>query len=138
MNQLRAGQSLGPETYRVTREDLVRYAAASGDSNPIHVSDQVARQAGLPGVVAHGMYTLALAGRAVSGWVDDPAAVRELAARFTRPVVVPDGREGTHVEVAGTVTAAEGGRATIELSVSCDGARVLGRARAVVAVAGDG
>ena len=67
-----------PQTFRVTRADLVRYAGASGDFNPIHWSDRVATGVGLPGVIAHGMFTMALAGRAVTGWVGDPGAVRRV------------------------------------------------------------
>ena len=63
--------------FRVTRADLVRYAGASGDFNPIHWSDRVATSVGLPGVIAHGMFTMALAGRAVTEWTGDPGALVE-------------------------------------------------------------
>ena len=56
---------LPARTYRITRADLVRYAGASGDFNPIHWSDRVATSVGLPGVIAHGMFTMALVARAV-------------------------------------------------------------------------
>lgn len=126
------GQLLGPEEFRVTRSDLIRYAGASGDFNPIHWSDRVATSVGLPGVVAHGMYTFALASRAVAGWAGGTARVVSLNGRFTRPVVVPDDDTGAAVEVAGKVTAVEGGRATIELTVTHGGQKVLGMAAAVV------
>jgi acyl dehydratase len=126
------GHVLEPRSYPVTRASLVRYAGASGDFNPIHWSDRVATSVGLPGVVAHGMYTLALAARAVTEWVGDPAAVESFGARFTKPVVVPDDDTGTEVEVAGTVTSVADGRATVELTVSHDGQKVLGMAKAVV------
>ena len=98
------GDELPPLAVRVTRADLVRYAGASGDFNPIHWSDRVATSVGLPGVIAHGMLTMALAGRLVTEWIGDPAAVRAFGARFTRPVVVPDDDEGALVELTGTVT----------------------------------
>ena len=82
------GTELPPLTLRVTRADLVRYAGASGDFNPIHWSDRVAASVGLPGVIAHGMLTMALAGRLVTRWVDDPAAVRSYGPRC------PPGRAG--------------------------------------------
>jgi acyl dehydratase len=66
------GTELPEQVFRVTRGDLVRYAGASGDFNPIHWSDRVATSVGLPGVIAHGMFTMALAGRAVTEWTGDP------------------------------------------------------------------
>jgi acyl dehydratase len=130
------GDALPPLTVRVTRADLVRYAGASGDFNPIHWSDRVATGVGLPGVIAHGMLTMALASRVVTAWVGDPGAVRGYSARFTRPVVVPDDDEGATVEVAGSVKAVEadrGGRvATVAVTAAVDGRTVLGRATARV------
>ena len=82
---------LTPLTFPITRTDLVRYAGASGDFNPIHWSDRVATGVGLPGVIAHGMLTMALASRAVTVWVGgDPGAILEYQVRFTRPILVPD------------------------------------------------
>ena len=89
-------------TLRVTREHLVRYAGASGDFNPIHWSDRVAIEVGLPGVIAHGMLTMALAGRLVTAWTGDPAAVVGYGTRFTRPVVVPDDAKGVALELTDT------------------------------------
>ncbi|MBA2773330.1 MAG: MaoC family dehydratase [Nocardioidaceae bacterium] len=126
------GQQLDPQSYAVTRGDLVRYAGASGDFNPIHWSDRVAAAVGLPGVIAHGMYTLALAGRALTTWVDDPARVISFGARFTKPVVVPDDDTGADVEVAGVVTSVEDGVATIDLTVTSAGQKVLGMSKATV------
>ena len=76
----------GPIT--ITRADLVAYAEASGDHNPIHQDEEVARSVGLPGVIAHGMYTMALAARAVADWFPG-AEVVSLGCKFTSPVVVP-------------------------------------------------
>ncbi len=126
------GQDLETRSYRVTRGDLVRYAGASGDFNPIHWSDRVARSVGLPGVIAHGMYTFALASRAVASWVGDPAGIVSVTARFTKPVVVPDDDEGAAVTVAGRVTSVADGLATIELTVTHEDLKVLGMAAAVV------
>ncbi len=133
---LLVGAALGPESYVVTRADLVRYAGASGDLNPIHWSDRVATAVGLPGVVAHGMYTMALAGRAVSAWTGDPTCIVDFSVRFTRPVVVPDDDDGVHLEVTGIVAEGAGERgARIDLTVTSGGRRVLGAARAVVTTA---
>jgi acyl dehydratase len=126
------GHEFEAASYAVTRGDLVRYAGASGDFNPIHYSDRVAESVGLPGVVAHGMYTLALASRALMEWVGGPGAVTSFGARFTRPVVVPDTDEGVRVDIAGKVTSVDDLTATIELTVTSGGTKVLGMCRAVV------
>ena len=128
------GDELPPLSVRVTRADLVRYAGASGDFNPIHWSDRVATSAGLPGVIAHGMYTMALAGRLVTDWAGSPAAVRSYGVRFTRPVVVPDDDEGATIEVSGTVGEKDEEARTVrvDLTATCDGNKVLGKAYAVV------
>ncbi len=125
------GDELETKTYAVRRSDLVRYAGASGDFNPIHWSDRVATAVGLPGVIAHGLFTMALAARAVGEWTDG-AEVVELGCKFTNPVVVPDDDEGVEVQVAGTVKSVEDGLATIALEVTCDGQKVLGVPKAVV------
>ncbi|MGI8613610.1 MAG: MaoC/PaaZ C-terminal domain-containing protein [Nocardioidaceae bacterium] len=135
---LRVGSTPEPRTYPVTRAHLVAYAGASGDRNPIHWSDRAAREIGLPGVVAHGMYTLALAGRAVADWAGGPERVLELGARFTRPVVVPDDDLGVDVRVTGTVAATEHpATVRVELTVTCADRKVLGAARALVLVEPD-
>jgi len=126
------GQDLAPQTYRVTRADLVRYAGASGDFNPIHWNDRTAVAVGLPGVIAHGMFTMALAARAVTAWAGDPGAVIEYGVRFTKPVVVPDDDHGAEVVVAGVVRAVDEGVAQIDLTVTCSGEKVLAQARAKI------
>ena len=126
------GTQLPPLSLRVTRADLVRYAGASGDFNPIHWSDRVASSVGLPGVIAHGMLTMALAGRIVGDWAGDPARVRSYGVRFTRPVVVPDDDEGAAVDVTATVKDVADGVATVAITAVFDGKTVLGRAQAEV------
>jgi acyl dehydratase len=128
---LAAGDVLEPQSYPVTRADLVRYAGASGDFNPIHWSERTATAVGLPGVIAHGMFTMALTGRAVATWTQG-APVVELGAKFTNMVLVPDTDEGTTVTVAGTVRSVEDGLVTIALEVTCEGQKVLGNPKAVV------
>ncbi|MCO7191533.1 MaoC family dehydratase [Pseudonocardia sp. McavD-2-B] len=134
------GDALPSLTVQVTRADLVRYAGASGDLNPIHWSDRVAAVAGLPGVIAHGMLSMALAGRVLTAWTGDPAAIRSYGTRFTRPVVVPDDDAGATVELSGTVAEVreEGGEriAVVDLKAAFEGKTVLGRARAEVVLPG--
>jgi acyl dehydratase len=130
------GAELPEQVFRVTRADLVRYAGASGDFNPIHWSDRTATAVGLPGVIAHGMLTMALAGRAVTAWTGDPAALVEQHVRFGRPVVVPDDDQGAEITVRGKVGALlDDGRARVDLTVTSDGDKVLSLARAVVTLA---
>ena len=127
------GAEFPAQTYVVTRADLVRYAGASLDFNPIHWSDRIAASVGLPGVIAHGMYTMALAGGALTTWVGDPAAVREFSVRFTRPVVVPDTDAGVEVVVSGVVRAVSGdGAVRVDVTAVSGGEKVLGQARAVL------
>jgi acyl dehydratase len=130
------GTELPEQVFRITRADLVRYAGASGDFNPIHWSDRVAASVGLPGVIAHGMFTMGIAARAVTGWTGDPAALVEYHVRFGRPVVVPDDEQGAEVTVRGKVGALlDDGRARVDLTVTSDGEKVLSLARAIVRLA---
>ncbi|NUR06705.1 MAG: dehydratase [Nocardioidaceae bacterium] len=129
---LSAGDVLPEQTYTVTRADLVRYAGASGDFNPIHWSDRVATSVGLPGVIAHGMYTLALAARALDTWAGGPGRVVELGCKFTKPVVVPDDDTGVDVVVRGTVKEVTDAGAQVALEVTCGDQKVLGMPRAVL------
>jgi acyl dehydratase len=134
--EVQVGTELPEQRYRITRADLVRYAGASGDFNPIHWNERVATEVGLPGVIAHGMFTMALAGRAVTDWTGDPAALVEFQVRFGRPVVVPDDDEGAELTVRGTVAALlEDDRVRVDLAVTSAGEKVLSLARAVVRLA---
>jgi acyl dehydratase len=122
-----------PQTFRVTRADLVRYAGASGDFNPIHWSERFAVGVGLPGVIAHGMFTMALVGRAVTEWAGAPDGVVEFSARFSRPVPVPDTDEGTEVVVTATIKEVTAdGNTRLALTATCQGEKVLSMAQAVV------
>jgi acyl dehydratase len=123
---------LPTQTYQVSRGDLVRYAGASGDFNPIHWSDRVATSVGLPGVIAHGMFTMALAARALDTWADAPGRVREIGCKFTKPVLVPDDEEGVAVVVTGTVRNITDDTVDISLEVTCGGEKVLGAPKAVL------
>ena len=127
---LSSGDVFEPITYPLTRADLVAYAQASGDPNPIHQDEDVARSVGLPGVIAHGMLTLGLAGRAIASWTGG-AEVVELGCKFTNPVVVP-ANAAVEVVVAGSVKKIEDGLATIALEVTCNDVKVLGMPKAVV------
>jgi acyl dehydratase len=132
LHQLSAGDELAEQTYVVTRADLVRYAGASGDFNPIHWSDRVATGVGLPGVIAHGMYTLALAARALDTWAGAPGHIRELGCKFTKPVAVPDDDTGVEVVVRGKVANITDDGVQVSLEVTSEGQKVLGAPKAVL------
>jgi acyl dehydratase len=133
MAEVETGTELPERTFRVARADLIRYAGASGDFNPIHWSDRIAKDVGLPTVIGHGMLTMALAARLLTDWAGDPGAVVEFGARFSRPVVVPDDADGVAVTVSGVVTNIRAdGLVDVELTVKADEQKVLTQARAVV------
>ncbi|MHA7178833.1 MaoC family dehydratase [Arthrobacter sp. MDB2-24] len=136
---LEVGQQIGSTTIGITRQDLVRYAGASGDLNPIHWNQSFAEGVGLPGVIAHGMFTMGAAVQLVTDWSGDPAAVVDYQTRFTKPVIVEDttaqpGEPGAVVEVTGVVGAIDTERSTarIDLTVTFAGQKVLVKAQAVV------
>ena len=130
------GTELPAQDFPITRADLVRYAGASGDFNPIHWNERFAVEVGLPNVIAHGMFTMASAIRVVTDWAGDPGAVVEYGVRFTRPVVVPD-PDGAVLHVAGSVRdVREDGLVEVDLTATVEGQTVLAKARALVRVAG--
>ena len=129
--------AVGDEVVRTSttfeRADMVRYAGASGDFNPIHHNERFATEMGLPNVIVHGMLTMARVIAPEVSWVGDPGAVLSYGVRFTRPVPVPD-PGSVEVEIVGTVGAldVQAGTARIDLKVSLAGAMVLGKSRATV------
>jgi acyl dehydratase len=131
--EVEVGTELAPKTFNVQRANLVMYAGASGDFNIIHWNERIATLVGLPNVIAHGMYTMAEAGRVVTDWVGDPGAVVEYGVRFSRPVPVPDDDTGATLTVSGRVSEkGPDNRVTVELTARCGEETVLAGARAVV------
>lgn len=129
---LSVGSALPELRVRITRAGIVRYSGASTDFNDIHFSDRHARAIGLPGVVAHGMWTMGAGLRVVTDWIKDPGRVLEYFVRFTRPVVVPDTDEGVEVVYNAVVKAVSDGVATLSITATCGEDTVLGAARAQV------
>jgi acyl dehydratase len=129
---IKRGDELPAQDFPVSRADLVRYAGASGDFNPIHWNERFAKSVGLPDVIAHGMFTMATAVRVVTDWAGDPGAVVEYGVRFTRPVAVAD-PDGAVLTVQGAVRAIrDDGLVEVDLTTTVDGQTVLAKARAVV------
>jgi acyl dehydratase len=127
------GDEVPPVSYPVTRLSLVRYCGASGDFNVIHWNERIARSVGLPDVIAHGMFTMAQAGRFVTDWAGPRAAVTEFGVRFSSMVVVPDDDAGATIVVSGQVEdKLEDHKVAIALTARSGDAKVLTRARAVV------
>jgi acyl dehydratase len=129
------GTELEPKSYRATRIDLVKYAGASGDFNPIHTQERIAKAVGLPDVIAHGMYTMAQAGRYVTELAGgDPGRVTEFSVRFSSMVVVPDDDEGATIDVIGVVADEQPvpDHVVIDITARQDGTKVLTKARAVI------
>ena len=132
-DEVEVGQEIPAADYRVRRLNLVMYAGASGDFNQIHWNERFARTVGLPDVIAHGMYTMAQAGRFVTDWAGDPGAVVDFGVRFSSMVVVPDDDQGATISVTGVVEEKLGDkRVAIGLTAKAGDARVLSKARAVV------
>jgi hydroxyacyl-ACP dehydratase HTD2-like protein with hotdog domain len=133
------GTELPARSYQVTRLDLVKYAGASGDFNVIHWNERVARSVGLPDVIAHGMYTMAQAGKFVTEWAGDPGAVTDFGVRFSAMVPVPDDTPlsgntgGATIEMTGKVLEKLGdNKVTVDIVARASGTKVLSRARATV------
>lgn len=136
VSAVEVGTELPSQTFQLRRVDLVKYAGASGDFNVIHWNERVAKDVGLPDVIAHGMLTMAEAIRVVTDWCGDPGAVVEYGTKFTKPVPVPDDDGGATVEVSGRVIEILDDRCVkVELLATCAGVKVLGMSRAVVQLA---
>jgi acyl dehydratase len=132
-DDVKPGAEIAPASYPVTRLSLVKYCGASGDFNVIHWNERIAKSVGLPNVIAHGMFTMAQAGRYVTDWAGPRAMVLDFGVRFSSPVVVPDDDIGATIEVSGTVEdKLDGNRVVLALTARSGEAKVLTRARAVV------
>ena len=132
-DDVKPGAEIAPASYPVTRLSLVKYCGASGDFNVIHWNERIAKSVGLPNVIAHGMFTMAQAGRYVTDWAGPRAMVVDFGVRFSSPVVVPDDDIGATIEVSGTVEdKIDGNRVVLALTARSGEAKVLTRARAVV------
>jgi acyl dehydratase len=135
-DEIEVGLQIPAADYPVRRVDLVMYAGASGDFNPIHWNERHAKAVGLPDVIAHGMYTMAQGGRFVTDWAGDPGAVLDYGVRFSSMVVVPDDDQGAVISVSGVVEdKLDDNRVVIALTVRSADSRVLSKARATVRLA---
>ena len=135
---LTVGDVVTEKSFALSRDSLVRYAGASGDFNPIHYRGDVAQSVGLPGVLAHGMLTMGIAGSVVTDWCGTELEVTSYQVRFTKPVVV-DPSEGATLQVIAAVGQVDPGNGAPDGSIRVDltvtshtGEKVLGKAQLVV------
>ena len=128
---INVGDVIAERVFWIDRALLKQYADASGDQNPIHQDEAFAKSVGLPDVIAHGMLTMALAGKYVSDWAGGPAAVKEFSARFVKPVVVPAHKK-VDLTVSATVAEIEDRRVRLNINATSEGVKVLGMAKALV------
>lgn len=133
IKSLTLGQVVAEKTFKITRDSLVRYAGASGDFNPIHYRDDVAKSVGLPGVLAHGMLTMGVSISPVIAWAGSPSAIVDYSVRFTKPVVVPPtGYAEIKVVAAVGFIEEENSRVRVDLTTTFEENTVLGKAQAWV------
>jgi len=126
LTRVQVGDALPEVADTIERLDLIRYAGASGDFNPIHWSDEIARAVGLPGVIAHGMYSMAVAARMVSGWAGDPAAIKRLKVRFSAMI-----EPGQTLTAKGEVAEVDDGRVLVRFHAEDEkGEKVLSKGEA--------
>ncbi len=90
LTELERGQSLEEVTLKpVSRLDLIKYAGASGDFNPIHTIDEEAAKAGLPGIIAHGMWTMGNLAKLFTPYYEE-GFIQDYTVRFTGMVFLND------------------------------------------------
>ncbi|PHX76135.1 MAG: dehydratase [Actinobacteria bacterium] len=129
---LSVGNVLPARTFEITRADLKRYADASGDQNPIHQDEAFAISVGLPNLIAHGMYTMALAGKFITDWAGDITALQEFGVRFTKPVIVAADTPAVVIFSGSVTELLSNNSVKVEIQAMSEGVKVLGQARAIV------
>jgi acyl dehydratase len=101
-DDLKVGDELPVRHTRLSRGDLVNYSGVAGDANPIHWDEDIAKLAGLPDVIAHGMLTMGLGAGFASAWSGDPGAVTRYAVRLSAPAIVT-ATAGCDIEFSGRI-----------------------------------
>ncbi len=131
-SSLMVGSVLPERSFEITRADLKRYADASGDQNPIHQDEAFAISVGLPNLIAHGMYTMALAGKFITDWAGDITALQEFGVRFTKPVIVAADAPAVVIFTGSVTEVLSHNSVKVEIQAISAGVKVLGQARAIV------
>ncbi len=126
---VQVGAELPVHHTRLSRGDLVNYAGVAGDANPIHWDEDIAKLAGLPDVIAHGMLTMGLGAGFVSSWSGDPGAVTRYSVRLSQPAIV-SAKEGADIEFTGRVKSLDPASRTgvVIVGAKSDGRKIFGLA----------
>jgi acyl dehydratase len=126
---VKVGDELAVHHTRLSRGDLVNYAGVAGDANPIHWDEDIAKLAGLPDVIAHGMLTMGLGAGFVSAWSGDPGAVTRYTIRLSQPAVV-SAKEGADIEFSGKIKSLdpETRSGVVLVAAKSDGKKIFGLA----------
>jgi acyl dehydratase len=108
----------------------VNYSGVAGDANPIHWDEDIAKAAGLPDVIAHGMLTMGLGAGFASAWSGDPGAVTRYAVRLSQPAIV-SGAEGADIEFSGRIKSLDPATRTgvVLVGAKSGGRKIFGLAR---------
>jgi acyl dehydratase len=135
-DDVEVGSEIPARDFPIQRWQLIQYAGASGDFNIIHWNQRFATLVGLPDVIAHGMFTMATAGRLLTEWAGDPAAVVDYGVRFSAMVPVPDDDQGATLTIRGTVEEKlDDNRVAVAVDARLGETLVLSQARAIVQLA---
>ncbi len=128
-DELNVGDELAVHHTRLSRGDLVNYAGVAGDANPIHWDEDIAKLAGLPDVIAHGMLTMGLGAGFVSAWSGDPGAATRYAIRLSQPAIV-SAKEGADIEYSGKIKSLDPQTRTgvVLVGAKSDGKKIFGLA----------
>jgi acyl dehydratase len=121
---LKVGDAIPSRSTVIRREDVKAYADASGDQNPLHQDDAFARSVGFPGIIAHGMFSMAHLTKAVTDWLGDPSSLKRLKVQFRAVVFM-----GETLVARGQIVSVDDRtrRATLRLwaEIDRDGQRVV-------------
>ena len=128
-DDVKVGDELPAHHARLSRGDLVNYAGVAGDANPIHWDETIAKLAGLPDVIAHGMLTMGLGAGFASAWSGDPGAVTRYAVRLSAPAIV-SATEGADIEYSGRIKSLDPATRTgvVIVAAKSDGRKIFGLA----------
>ena len=126
---MNVGDQLPVHHTRLSRGDLVNYAGVAGDANPIHWDEGIAKLAGLPDVIAHGMLTMGLGAGFASTWSGDPGAVTRYTVRLSAPAIV-SATGGADIEFSGRVKSLdpETRSGVVIVAAKSDGKKIFGMA----------
>jgi acyl dehydratase len=128
-DDVKVGDELPVRHTRLSRGDLVNYSGVAGDANPIHWDEDIAKLAGLPDVIAHGMLTMGLGAGFASAWSGDPGAITRYAVRLSAPAIV-SATGGCDIEFSGRIKSLdpETRSGVVLVAAKSDGKKIFGLA----------